>query len=64
MDKPTQNPDGSYDLYFGPEAPAGKEGNCVATVPGKGYFIILRLYSPKKEFFDQTWKPDDVKKIQ
>jgi hypothetical protein len=63
MDKPAQNSDGSYDLYFGPKAPAGKDGNWVATVPGKGYFIILRLYSPKKEFFDQSWKPDDVKKI-
>jgi hypothetical protein len=64
MDKPGQNPDGSFDLYFGPNAPAGKEGNWVATVPGKGYFIILRLYSPKKEFFDKTWKPDDVVKMQ
>lgn len=64
MDKPTQNADGSYDLYFGPKAPAGKEGNWVATVPAKGYFIILRLYSPKKEFFDQTWKPDDVVKVK
>jgi hypothetical protein len=64
MDKPVANADGSYDLYFGPKAPAGKEANFVATVPDKGYFIILRLYSPKKEFYDQTWKPDDVVKVQ
>ena len=63
MDRPARNADGSYDLYFGSSAPAGEQGNWVATVPDKGYFIILRLYSPKKEFFDQTWKPDDVKKI-
>ena len=63
MDRPVANPDGSYELYFGPKAPEGKDKNWVATVPGKGYFIILRLYSPKKEFFDKTWKPDDVKKI-
>jgi hypothetical protein len=25
MDKPTQNADGSFDIYFGPTAPAGKE---------------------------------------
>jgi hypothetical protein len=63
MDKPAQNADGSYDLYFAPKVPAGKEANWVATVPGAGYFIILRLYSPKEAFFKQTWKPDDLKKL-
>jgi hypothetical protein len=63
MDKPAQNADGSYDLYFGPKAPTGKESNWVATVPGKGFFVILRLYSPKEAFFNQTWKPDDLKRI-
>ncbi|WP_239482826.1 DUF1254 domain-containing protein [Paraburkholderia sp. C35] len=63
MDKPVQNSDGSYDLYFGPAAPAGKEANWVRTVPEKGYFVILRLYSPKQAFFDKTWKPDDLKRI-
>ena len=33
------------------------------TIPDKGYFILLRLYSPGKAFFDQTWKLDDVKKV-
>jgi hypothetical protein len=63
MDRPASNTDGSYDLYFGPKAPAGKQSNWLATVPGKGYFIILRLYSPKQSFFDKTWKPDDLEKI-
>ena len=63
MDKPAQNADGSYDLYFGPKAPDGKQANWVATVPGKGYFVILRLYSPKEAFFKQTWKPDDLKRV-
>jgi hypothetical protein len=63
MDKPAPNPDGSYDIYFGPKAPEGKQGNWVSTVPGKGYFVLLRLYSPKQAFFDKTWKPDDMKRI-
>ncbi|VVE65519.1 signal peptide protein [Pandoraea captiosa] len=62
MDKPLQNADGSLELYFGPNAPAGKEKNWLRTVPGKGYFVIFRLYSPQKAFFDQTWKPDDIVK--
>jgi hypothetical protein len=32
--------------YFAPEAPKGKEKNWLASVPGKGYFVILRLYGP------------------
>jgi hypothetical protein len=26
-----KNPDGSVDIYFGPEAPAGKESNWIPT---------------------------------
>ena len=33
-----QNADGSTDLYFGPQAPAGKEHNWIQTIPGKGWF--------------------------
>ena len=64
MDKPTQNADGSLDLYFGPTAPAGHEKNWMRTVPGKGYFLLLRLYSPKESFFDKTWKPNDIEKTK
>jgi hypothetical protein len=62
MDKPPQNADGSLDLYFGPTAPAGDEKNWLRTVPGKSYFLLLRLYSPEQSFFDKKWKPDDVVK--
>jgi hypothetical protein len=41
-----QNPDGSTELYLCPKAPAGKEKNWLETVPGRGYFAILRLYGP------------------
>jgi hypothetical protein len=61
-DKPAQNPDGSTDVYLGPKAPEGKEGNWLATVPGKGYFAILRLYSPTEAAIDKTWKPGDITK--
>ncbi|WP_447917721.1 DUF1254 domain-containing protein [Achromobacter aegrifaciens] len=64
MDKPVQNADGSIDLYFGPTAPNGKEKNWLRTVPDKGYFVILRLYSPEKAFFDGTWKPDDLDRVK
>jgi hypothetical protein len=61
-DKPAQNADGSTDLFLGPKAPAGKESNWLATVPGRGYFAILRLYSPTQAAIDQSWKPGDIEK--
>jgi hypothetical protein len=62
MDKPVTNADGSVDIYFGPKSP-GEGKNYIATIPGMGWFTLLRLYGPKKSFFDQTWKPDDIVKI-
>ena len=59
-DKPAQNADGSTDLYLGPKAPEGKAGNWLATVPGKGYFAILRLYGPTEAAIDKSWKPGDI----
>jgi hypothetical protein len=58
------NDDGSIDLYFGPELPTGApESNWLRTVPGKGWFTLLRLYSPTETFFDKSWKPGDFEKI-
>lgn len=63
-DKPVQNADGSTDLYFGPKAPKGKEKNWLATVPGKGYFAILRLYGPTAPALMKTWKPGDFVQVR
>lgn len=61
--KPEKNPDGSYDLYFGPEAPKGKAQNWVKTVPNRGWFFLFRLYGPTKEYFDKSWVPDDLVEV-
>jgi hypothetical protein len=54
------NADGSVDVYFGPKAPAGEENNWVQTIPGKGWFTLLRLYGPTESWFNQTWRPDNI----
>ena len=54
------NDDGSVDLFMGPEAPEGYESNFIRTVPGKGFFLLFRLYSPTREYFEQSWKLNDV----
>jgi len=59
-----KNKDGFVDLYFGPEPPKGKEKSWVKTVPGKGWFSLLRLYGPEQAFFDRTWKPGDFERIK
>jgi hypothetical protein len=63
-DKPIQNSDGSTDLYLGPKTPAGKSNNWLATVPGRGYFAILRLYGPTEAAIDKSWKPGDIEKVK
>jgi hypothetical protein len=59
-DKLKTNTDGSIDLYFAPQAPAGSESNWIQTVPGKGFYPMLRFYTPKQGVFDGTWKLPDV----
>jgi hypothetical protein len=54
------NDDGSTDIYFGPEAPEGKESNWLQTVPGKGWNTVVRLYGPLEPWFDQTWRPGEI----
>jgi hypothetical protein len=54
------NADTSVDLYFGPEPPMGKEANWVQTIPGKGWWIGLRLYGPLEPWFDKTWRPGEI----
>jgi hypothetical protein len=52
--------DGAVDLYFGPEAPSGKDANWIQTVPGKGWWLMLRLYGPLEPWFDTTWRPGEI----
>lgn len=57
------NDDGSVDLYFAPEAPAGMENNWTQTVPGKGWFVLIRLYGPLEPWFDRSWQPGEFELI-
>src|SRR5215467_4326564 len=45
MDKPVVNSDGSTNIYFGPNSP-GDGKNWLRTLPGQGFFVILRIYGP------------------
>ena len=54
-----KNTDGSYDVFFGPKAPSGRENNWVQTVPGKGWNMLFRLYGPLEPWFEKAWRPGD-----
>jgi hypothetical protein len=59
------NADGSTTVYFGPTKPTdAKEGTWIQTTPGKGWFLILRLYSPLESFFDKSWRPSEVELVK
>jgi hypothetical protein len=61
----TENADGSTTLYFGPSKPAdAKAGNWIQTMPDKGWFTILRLYSPRESFFTKEWRPSEIELVR
>ena len=55
---------GTTDLYFGPKAPAGKEGQWIKTNPGQGWFAYFRLFGPEGPAFDGSWKPGDFEQLR
>lgn len=56
--------DGRTTVYFAPSKPAGvADGNWIQTLPGKGWFVILRLYSPLESFFAKTWRPGEIEPV-
>jgi hypothetical protein len=63
-DKLMQNEDGSYDVYFGPEAPEGYENNWVKTNEGDGFFVFFRFYSPTEAYYDKSWQLPMIEKIE
>jgi hypothetical protein len=64
LNKVASNSDGSIDLWFGPTKPGNvPDSNWIQTVGGRNFLVALRLYGTGVEFFDQSWKPDDVVKV-
>jgi hypothetical protein len=59
-----KNGDGSYDVYFGPKPPQGKEGNWLETIPGKSWFPILRMYGPLDPWIKKTWRPSEIELVR
>ncbi len=59
-------------VYFGPKAPAspstslgaGKGSNWIQTIPGKSWNTVFRLSGPLEPWFDNTWRPGEIKLVK
>ncbi len=61
--KVKKNADGSVDIYLSPTAPKGREKNWIQTVPGRAWYVYLRLYGPLEPYYDRSWALPDIEKV-
>jgi hypothetical protein len=59
----TTNADGSTDIYFSPQSPAGIEHNWVPTSPDGRFEVLFRFFAPTKPLFDKTWRLPDIHRL-
>jgi len=58
-----KNSDGSVDVYFGPNPPAGHESNWVPTSSDGGFEVLVRFYGPEQPLFEKTWRLPDIERL-
>jgi hypothetical protein len=60
-----KNEDGSCTIYIGADEPKNKNmrSNWLQTVPGKSFFICLRMYGPTEPWIEGNWRPSDVELV-
>jgi len=57
--------DGATTIWFSPTQPDGVgRGNWIQTMPDKGWFVALRLYSPLEPFFDKSWRISEIELVE
>jgi hypothetical protein len=59
------NADGLTVVYFSPtKPPRVNDGNWIQTTAGKGFNVMLRLYSPLEPFFSKSWRPSEIELVK
>jgi hypothetical protein len=56
------NPDGSVDVLFGPQAREGKDSHRFTTHAAGRFELLFRLYGSEKPLSDKTWQLPDFRK--
>lgn len=59
-DKLEFNEDGTADVYFGPDAPEGKEANWIQTKRDEDWFAVFRFYGPLEPYYDGSFTLPDI----
>jgi hypothetical protein len=49
-----QNANGSTTIWLGPKGSIGKRANWIATIRGKGWFAVIRLYGSKEAALNRS----------
>ena len=62
-DKLKFNEDGSLTLYVQHESPGKEKESNWLPAPKDSFNLFMRLYRPKKEILDGSWKPPAVTKV-
>ena len=67
MTRPTQPFSASMTLwsglYFGVDAPAGKEQDWIPTEAGNARFPYVRLHGPGEAFFDESYALGQIEEV-
>jgi hypothetical protein len=42
-----------------PSGPEGAEGRWIKTIPGRGWFVYVRIYGPEQPAFEGSWRLPD-----
>ena len=59
-----KNSDGTVDVYFGPKAPKGKEGNWIPTKEGQRFFMLFRCYGATAAAYDGSFELNDIELLK
>lgn len=51
--------EGTARLHFGPARPADPDAPWIQTLPGRGWFVYVRLYGPQDAAFEGGWRLGD-----
>ena len=62
--KPQGPPDARMKKILTEAVTVGQRGNWIQTDPKKGWFTILRLYSPLEPLFTKAWRPSEIELVR
>lgn len=60
MKEVQKSADGSVDIYFGPNAPIGKESIWLPSDPKRRFLLLARFYGPEAAMINGSFELNDI----